>query len=626
MSSYLDIINQPNDVKKIPDAKLPELCREIRRLILNTVSKNGGHLASNLGTVELTVALHRFLDLPTDKIVWDVGHQAYTHKILTGRKDSFYTLRRQGGISGFPKRKESACDVIDSGHSSTSVSVATGLAKARDLRGEAYRIVAVIGDGSLSGGPAYEALNNAGRFKTNLIIILNDNEMSISKNVGGMANYLRKARMSVNYIDWKGNVENALNKTSFGSRIARALKKMKATIRSMVIPGEFFTEMGITYYGPVDGHSIPELERALHAAEKIQGAVLIHAVTKKGKGYRLAEEDPARFHGTPPFALKSGIPEASCRKKSYTDVFKEEMVQIGRDYPDVVAITAAMSDGTGLDGFRKQYPARFFDVGIAEGHAASFAAGLSLSGMHPVLAVYSTFLQRAYDEVLEDICLNNRPVTLAVDRAGIVGSDGETHQGIFDLAYLSHMPNMTVLAPRNGAELQAMLRFSVAFDGPSAIRYPRGAKDSELMSENCPAVRYGKAEVLHRGSGTAIVFVGTLCEEAMEIRRILGEAGTDATVVNARFAAPFDRELLCELSRDHKLIVTIEEGIETGGFGERVAAWAMEEKLPSQVMICALPTAFLPQGTQQELRDLYGLNAKSIAKRILAGGLTGERK
>lgn len=620
MSNILDTIERPNDVKKVPEGKLPQLCKEIRRKILDTVSKNGGHLASNLGTVELTVALHRFLDLPKDRLIWDVGHQAYTHKILTGRKDAFHTLRRRGGISGFPKRKESPCDVIDTGHSSTSVSVAVGLAKARDLKGEDNRVVAVIGDGSLSGGPAYEALNHAGRFKTNLIIILNDNEMSISKNVGAMANYLRKARMSVNYIDLKSNVEQTLNKTSLGARIANRIKKMKAAIRFMVVPGEFFTEMGIAYYGPVDGHNIKELEKALNAASRIRGAVLIHVVTKKGKGYQFAEADPSKFHGTPPFNPKNGNPVGCSIRETYTDVFRDEIVNIGKNNPEVAAITAAMSDGTGLDSFRKQFPSRFFDVGIAEGHAASFAAGLSLNGIHPVIAVYSTFLQRAYDEILEEICLNERPVTLAIDRAGIVGSDGETHQGLFDIAFLSHMPGMTVMAPRNGAELRAMLRFAVTLEGPSAVRYPKGSKDLTALPAEVSEIRLGKAEVLRKGSKTAIMFLGTLGEEAMGVSSILKEHGTDATVVNARFAAPFDKELIRELAASHDLLVTMEEGVRTGGFGERVAAFVMEERLPMKVMICAMPDAFQAQASQQEIRDACGLNASSIAAKILQNG------
>lgn len=615
MSNWLDQINQPNDVKKIPEGKLSELCREIRRHILYTVSKNGGHLASNLGTVELTVALHRFLNLPEDKLVWDVGHQSYTHKILTGRKEAFRTLRKEGGISGFPKRKESQCDVIDTGHSSTSVSVAAGLAKARDLRGETNRVVAVIGDGSLSGGPAYEALNNVGRFHTNLIIILNDNEMSISKNVGGMASYLRKVRMSVNYIEWKGNVETVLNKTSVGEKVARGLRKTKAMLRSIVVPGEFFTEMGLTYYGPVDGHNIEDMDRALHAAEKIKGAVIIHVVTKKGKGYRYAEAEPSRFHGTPPFNLKSGIPVIKNETTSYTDVFREEIVKIGQDNPNVVAITAAMSDGTGLDLFGKRYPSRFFDVGIAEGHAVSFAAGLSLDGMHPVVAVYSTFLQRGYDEMIQDVCLNQRPVTFAVDRAGIVGSDGETHQGLFDIGYLTQMPGMTVLAPRNGSELKKMLLFAVNYDGPTAIRYPRGNKDIAFLEDDSDIV-YGRSEIIRKGSKVAIMFAGTLGNEAMAIREGLLENGIEASVINARFVSPIDTDTIRELADSHELLVTMEEGIRAGGFGEHVAAFVCEEKLPLQVMICALPNRFMPQGKPDDLRMEYGLNSETILKRI----------
>lgn len=621
MSNLLDKIKEPNDVRKIPDEKLPGLCKEIRKHILRTVSRNGGHLASNLGTVELTVALHRFLHFPEDQLVWDVGHQSYTHKILTGRKDAFETLRRRGGISGFPKRRESNCDVADTGHSSTSVSIATGLAKARDLAGRNNRVVAVIGDGSLSGGPAYEALNNAGRFKTNLIIILNDNEMSISKNVGGMANYLRRVRMSVNYIDFKGNVENVLNRTNFGSKVAGGIRRMKSTLRSMVVPGEFFTEMGLTYYGPVDGHNIHELERALHAAAKIQGAVIIHAVTKKGKGYRFAEADPSRFHGTPPFDIMNGRPLSAFRVTNYTDVFRDEIVKLGKDDESIVAITAAMSDGTGLDRFRRQFPDRFFDVGIAEGHAASFAAGLSLGGMRPVLAVYSTFLQRAYDEIMQDLCLNERPAILAIDRAGLVGADGETHQGIFDIAYLSHMPGMTVMAPRSGAELRKMLRYAAVCDGPVAIRYPKGGKDIDLLADVTPPVEQGRAEVLCEGKEIAVLYFGTLTAEAMEIRGKLAAKGYDVTVVNARFAVPFDRELIRNLSKTHDLLVTMEEGVISGGFGEHVSVFVSEERLPMRVLISALPDAFIPQGTDKELREQYGLTADTVVARILDEGL-----
>lgn len=617
MSNLLDQINQPNDVKKIPTEELPNLCREIRRHILRTVSKNGGHLASNLGTVELTVALHRFLNLPQDKLVWDVGHQSYTHKILTGRRDAFRTLRKEGGISGFPKRKESNCDVIDTGHSSTSVSIAAGLVKARDLRGETNRVVAVIGDGSLSGGPAYEALNNVGRFHTNLIIILNDNEMSISKNVGGMASYLRKVRMSVNYIEWKGNLEQVLNKSQVGEKVARGLRKTKAMLRSIVVPGEFFTEMGLTYYGPVDGHNIADMERALHAAEKIKGAVIIHAITKKGKGYRFAEEEPSKFHGTPPFQLKTGIAKLSGSIPTYTDVFREEIVEIAQQKHDVVAITAAMSDGTGLDLFGRRFPSRFFDVGIAEGHAVSFAAGLSLDGMHPVVAVYSTFLQRGYDEMIQDVCLNRRPVTFAVDRAGIVGSDGETHQGLFDIAYLTQMPGMTVMAPKNQAEFRKMLRFAVNYDGPVAIRYPRGSKDIDFMAEQVSEISYGRFEMLKKGSKVAVMFAGTLGSEALAVCDGLRAYGIEASLINARFLSPLDVTALHELAETHDLLVTMEEGIRAGGFGEHVAACVMEERLSMQVQICALPNGFLPQGRPDDLRTEYGLHPGKILDSIV---------
>lgn len=615
MSTLLDRINKPNDIQSIPEEQLPRLCKEIRRHIIKAVSKNGGHLASNLGTVELTVALHRFLHFPEDKLIFDVGHQCYTHKILTGRKEELLSLRTEGGISGFPKRKESNCDVIDSGHSSTSVSIASGLAMARDLKGEDTRIVAVIGDGSLSGGPAYEALNNAGRFKTNLIIILNDNAMSISPNVGGMANYLRTVRMSAKYIDFKGNVEQALNRTAVGAKLAKKLQKMKAAVRSIVVPGEFFTEMGLTYYGPVDGHNIAEIERALQAAEKIDGSVIIHAITHKGKGYRFAEQEPSRFHGIPPFDPGNGRPFKNVRKENYTDIFRDEIVKIAQKDPSVLAVTAAMSDGTGLDLFQNLFPNRFFDVGIAEGHAASFAAGLSLDGMHPVLAVYSTFLQRAYDEIMEDICLNDRPVTLALDRAGIVGADGETHQGVFDIAYLSHMPNMTLMAPRNGAELRKMLAFAVSLPHPAAVRYPRGRKDAELLP-GCAEIEYGKAEVLQEGSEIAVMFFGTLASEAMEIAEHFRKKGLTITVINARFAKPFDRELIRRISESHKLLLTMEEGVKAGGFGEHVSSFVMEEELPVKVMIGALDDVFIPHGNDRELRKKFGLSCEEMIRRI----------
>lgn len=617
MSNLLEQITQPNDIKKIPEEQLPQLALEIRKLILATTSKNGGHLASSLGTVELTMALHRCMDFPEDKLIWDVGHQSYTHKILTGRKDRFPTLRTYGGISGFPKRAESPCDAFDTGHSSTSVSVAAGMAKARQLRGTTERVVAVIGDGSLSGGLAYEGLNNIGRFKTNLIIILNDNEMSISRNVGSMANYLGKVRMSSNYMDFKRNLEQGLNRSAFGERLVKGLKKTKDSIRQMIIPGEFFTELGLTYFGPMDGHDIALLENAFHAAERIPGPVLLHVVTKKGKGYRYAEAEPSRFHGIDPFRLATGEQTNGKKKETFTDCFGKAVAELGREHSDVVAITAAMTGGTGLSRFQNEFPDRFFDVGIAEEHAVTFAAGLAASGLRPVVAVYSTFLQRAYDQIVHDVALGSLPVTFAIDRAGIVGNDGETHQGIFDLAYLSHIPNLTLMAPSNGEELAEMLRFAHGAPGPVAIRYPRGNAGCERLGEcGTHELVQGKAEVLHREREIAIVFVGPYYGLALQVRELLREHGHGASIVNARFVAPFDRDCIRELAKEHSLLVTVEEGVSAGGFGERLAAFVMEERLPMRVLPVALPDRFLAQAEQQQLREMCGLTKEAIFAKI----------
>ncbi len=616
MSEWLKQINQPNDIKNIPEDKLPQLAKEIRKLILTTVSCNGGHLASNLGTVELTIALHRYLNFPEDKLVWDVGHQAYTHKILTGRRAEFGTLRTKGGISGFPKMSESACDAFDTGHSSTSISVAAGMAKARDIKGERNRVVAVIGDGSMTGGMAYEALNNIGRSNTNLIVVLNDNEMSISENVGSMANYLGKVRVSSGYLDFKNSVEHILNRSNIGERLAKTLKKTKDSIRQMLIPGDFFTEMGLTYFGPVDGHNIPAMVQTLQAAGQVDGAVLMHVVTKKGKGYHFAEEEPSKFHGISPFRLSTGAVYGT-KKRTYTDVFGEEMLHLGEQYPNLVAITAAMAGGTGLTSFEKKFPERFFDVGIAEGHAVTFAAGMAASGLHPVFAVYSTFLQRAYDQLLHDVCLNHLPVIFAVDRAGIVGSDGETHQGLFDIAFLTQMPGMAVLAPSSGEELQRMLRFAAAYDGPVAIRYPRGSADCELRSEPEEPVVYGKSRILCKEQDVALVFAGPYESTARKVREGLKEAGIGCTLVDARFLAPMDEQMLDELAREHSLIVTIEEGIETGGFGEQVALYCSRQARNVDVMPLALPKKFLTHGTCGELSEEYGMTADGIMARIL---------
>ncbi len=617
MGNLLDQIHQPNDIKKIPEGQLPLLAKEIRRLILATTSKNGGHLASSLGTVELTMALHRCMNFPEDKLIWDVGHQSYTHKILTGRKEQFSTLRTYGGISGFPKRAESLCDAFDTGHSSTSVSVAAGMAKARDLRGTSERVVAVIGDGALSGGLAYEGLNNIGRFKSNLIIILNDNEMSISQNVGSMANYLGKVRMSSNYIDFKGNLEHVLSRSHFGERLVKGLKRTKDSIRQMIIPGEFFTELGMTYFGPLDGHDIALMERAFHVAEKIQGPVLLHVVTQKGKGYRYAEAEPSRFHGIDPFQISTGEQVKCVKKETFTSCFGRAVTELARKHSDVVAITAAMTSGTGLSRFQEEFPERFFDVGIAEEHAVTFAAGMAVSGLRPVVAVYSTFLQRAYDQIVHDVALGNLPVIFAIDRAGIVGSDGETHQGVFDIAYLSHIPNLTVMAPANGGELAAMLQFAYEAGGPVAIRYPRGSVGCERIMEcGTQEIRHGKAEVLCKEKEIAILFVGPYYELALSVQELLHGSGYAASIINARFVAPFDRECVRELARTHSLLVTIEEGIKRGGFGEQVTSFVMDERLSMRVLNIALANKFFAQAEQQQLRKMCGLTKEAIFAKI----------
>ena len=615
MTEWLSKIKAPNDVKSVPEDKLPRLAAEIRKEILLTVSRNGGHLASNLGAVELTIALHRFLTFPEDKLIWDVGHQCYAHKLLTGRLEQFSTLRRDGGLSGFPKTEESDCDAFDTGHSSTSLSVAAGLAKARDLRGGSEKIVAVIGDGSLSGGMAYEALNNIGRFHTNVIAVLNDNEMSISKNVGGLANYLGHLRMSQGYLNLKDSVERNLSRTNIGGALARGIRKTKDSIRQIMIPGDFFEELGLTYFGPVDGHSVADITYALQAAEKVRGGVLIHVITKKGKGYSFAEESPSRFHGIEPFRLATGQVRRPSNEPSYTAVFGKACTELAAKHPELVCVTAAMTGGTGLADFARQYPDRFFDVGIAEEHAVTFAAGMAAGGLVPVVAVYSTFLQRAYDQILHDVCLNKKHVIFAVDRAGLVPGDGETHQGLFDIAYLSQMPGMTVLAPANGEELRKMLAYAVtSCDGPVAIRYAKGTQDCSRSSRG--AIEPGRCREISRGSRVAISFLGPYESTAEEVCRILSADGITPTVADARFAAPFDRDWIRSLAGTHDVLVTVEEGVQNGGYGEAVAAWCKEQEIPLRVRTFAAPNAFLAQATREELRAKCGLTAEAIAAGI----------
>ena len=613
----LDRIERENDIKKLKPQELEELAGEIRQFLIEKISMTGGHLASNLGVVELTIAMHRVFQLPEDKMIWDVGHQSYTHKILTGRRAGFDDLRKYGGMSGFPKRKESACDAFDTGHSSTSISAGLGYVQARDLLGEDYSVISVIGDGAMTGGMAYEALNNAAQIKTNFIIVLNDNYMSISENVGGMSDYLALLRTADIYTGLKKGVTNTLHRIPVaGDSIIEQIRRTKNSIKQLVVPGMLFEDMGITYLGPIPGHDIPMLSRALREAKKVEGPVLLHVLTQKGKGYKPAEQEPARFHGTGPFDIETGKPLGTAKKDTYTDIFSKVICDIGKRDPKVAVITAAMADGTGLSEFRRRFPRRFFDVGIAEGHAVTFAAGLAAGGIKPVFAVYSSFLQRGYDQIIHDVGLQNLPVVFAVDRAGLVGSDGETHQGIFDLSYLGGIPNMTVMSPKNRWELADMLRFAVDYDGPVALRYPRGTAYDGCEEFRAP-IQYGRSEVIYEEESIAIVSVGHMFEEALKTRRLIKETGYNCTLVNARFVKPVDEQMIEELAKNHSLIVTIEENILCGGFGERVTEYVSEHDLPVQVLNLALPDDYIEHGSVDVLRREVLLDAPSMTKRIV---------
>lgn len=646
MSKYLDQINQTGDIRKIPKSALPELAQEIREFLIEKVSVTGGHLASNLGTVELTMGLHLALNLPEDKIVWDVGHQSYTHKILTGRKAGFDTLRQYGGMAGFPKRCESNTDVFDTGHASDSISAGLGMVKARDLQGGHETIVSVIGDGALTGGLSFEGLNNAARLDTNFIIVLNDNNRSISENVGGMSHYLEHIRTSTTYLDLRDKVYNSLKDVS--PHTVERIRKAKNTFKSTFLPGMLFENLGITYLGPIDGMNPIAVRDAINQAKNIRKAVVVHVITKKGEGYLPAENHPARFHGTAPFEIETGLPKKSS-KVSYTDIFSTVMIKMAQRDPKVVAITAAMADGTGLKRFHNIYPHRFFDVGIAEEHAVTFAAGLAASGMKPVVAIYSTFLQRAYDEIAMDVCMQDLPVVFCVDRAGLVGADGETHQGILDLSYLSSIPNMTVTAPKNKWELSDLIKFALKFGHPIAIRYPRGCVYDGLKEVREPVV-YGKSELVAQGSGVLLFAVGSMVETAVEVRELLMDpewmhrhAGTsdpdekkdgkalsaesgkansieptiEPTIVNARFVQPFDTDMLERQLPSHRLLVTMEENVYSGGFGEHVEAWVSEHCPGQQVLRIAVPDVFVQHGSVDILKKKLGLDAESVAEKIL---------
>lgn len=617
----LEKINQVGDIKQIPPEEYDTLAEEIRHFLVEKISRSGGHLASNLGVVELTMALHLCFDFPKDKVVWDVGHQSYTHKLLTGRKSGFDELRKYGGMSGFPKRKESDCDCFDTGHSSTSISAGIGLVAARDLQDGDEHVISVIGDGALTGGMAYEALNNASRLKRNFIIILNDNNMSIAENVGGMSEYLNGLRTNEAYTNFKTGVEQSLSRIPGGSHLANQLKKTKSGIKQLFIPGMLFENMGITYLGPVDGHDIGKLQDILNKAKKVKGAVLVHVLTRKGNGYVPAERHPARFHGAEPFDIETGLPLNKKKKANYQDVFSTCMVKLGQRNEKVVAITAAMPDGTGLKRFKNIYPDRFFDVGIAEGHAVTFAAGLAAGGMRPIFAVYSSFLQRAYDQVLHDVCIQNLPVVFAIDRAGLVGSDGETHQGIFDLSYLSSIPNMHIMAPKNKWELSDMLKYAVEFDGPIALRYPRG-EAYDGLKEYRRSIEYGKSEVIYEEEDIALLAVGNMVKIAEQVRKNLKEIGYSCTLVNARFVKPIDTEVLDMLSADHKLLVTMEENVRSGGYGEKVMDYVVEQELPVKLLNISLPDEYVEHGNVALLYEEVGIDAQTVTKRIIEKYIT----
>ncbi len=611
----LDNIKGVNDIKNINSSDYQELAQEIREFLIEKISYTGGHLGSNLGAVELTMALHLFLNLPEDKLIWDVGHQSYTHKLLTGRRDGFETLRKFGGMSGFPKRKESDCDCFDTGHSSTSISAGLGLVKARDIQGKTNTVVSVIGDGSLTGGMAYEALNNAAKLETNFIIVLNDNNMSISENVGGVSKYLNNVRTANAYLDIKEGVYNTLKEIPKGEKVVEGIRKAKSSFKQLVVPGMFFEDMGVTYLGPVDGHNISAMLRVFQEARRTRNAVIVHVLTQKGKGFAPAERHPARFHGAEPFDIQTGIPTKPRTTANYTDIFSTVMTKLGARDEKVVAITAAMPDGTGLKRFRNMYPERFFDVGIAEEHAVTFAAGLAVGGLRPVVAIYSSFLQRAYDQILHDVCIQNLPVVFAIDRAGLVGSDGETHQGIFDLSFLSSIPGMHIMAPKNKWELSDMMKYAVSFDGPVAIRYPRGEAYAGLKEYRAP-IEMGKAELLYAEGEICLLALGSMVKTAEEVKAMLNEAGFKCSIINARFVKPIDERAVKWAAENHKLVVSMQENVASGGYGEKVRELMDNLGTGAKLLQIAIPDEYVEHGNVDQLKHEIGIDTETITDRI----------
>lgn len=617
MSDLLDRIQKPNDIKLVDEADYEALAEEIRAFIIKSVSETGGHLASNLGVVELTMALHLCLNFPEDKLIWDVGHQSYTHKLLTGRKEDFAGLRSYKGMSGFPKHKESDCDAFDTGHSSTSISAALGYAKARDLLGQKHTVAAVIGDGAMTGGMAYEALNNVSQLHSNLIIVLNDNKMSISENVGGLSKYLNDLRMKQSYVDFKDDLESTLKKIPrIGESVVKSIKRSKDSLKQFLLPSGFFEDLGIDYLGPVDGHDIRQLVRGLLVAKRSSKPIVLHVITQKGKGYKPAEDAPSDYHGVGRFDVASGSMFASSAKMTYTQVFSMVMNRLATEHEQIVTISAAMPDGTGLTKFARHFPNRFFDVGIAEEHAVTFAAGLAAGGLKPYVAIYSSFLQRAYDQIVHDVCIQNLPVVFCIDRAGLVGADGETHQGILDLSYLNTIPNMNIFAPKNKYELFDILKFSVSFEYPLAIRYPRGIAYDGLKTFRTP-IRLGESETLYEESDIALLAVGSMVQTAVDARHLLKQRGYKVSVINVRFVKPLDTKMLEHIAAGHRLIVTIEENVLNGGFGQSVAAYYTEKhRSHISLMQIGIPDMYVEHGNIDILKKELKLDEVSVADRV----------
>lgn len=617
---YLDYVNSPEDLKKIQKEELPKLAGEIREKIIEVVSKKGGHLAPNLGVVELTIALHYVFDTPRDKLIWDVGHQSYTHKLLTGRRDHFNTLREFNGISGFPKREESPYDTFNVGHSGTSISAALGLLEARDKNNDDYKVVAIIGDGSISSGLAFEGLNHAGGLKRDIVVILNDNEMSISKNVGAISSYLSRLITGQFYTRVKQETEHLLkNIPRIGAPMLKAAKMAEESLKGMIIPGLLFEELGFRYIGPIDGHRMDHLLITFENIKRLKGPILVHVITKKGKGYPPAEKDPALFHGTPPFIISTGEPKSKPTIPSYTKVFGDTLIKLARRDKRVIAISAAMTEGTGLLDFAKEFPDRFYDVGIAEQHAVTFAAGLASAGFKPFVAIYSTFLQRAYDQIVHDVCLQNLPVVFCIDRAGIVGEDGPTHHGLFDLSYLRHIPSMTIMAPKDENELQHMIYTALKMESPAAIRYPRGVGIGVGLGERMMRIPLGRWERLLDGDDLAIFATGSTVYTALEAARRLQMSSISTALLNGRFIKPLDRDLILKTIEKTKAIVTIEEHLLEGGFGSAVLELMEKEGISNRkvrVKRIGIPDQFIEHGSQKILRLKYGLDPEGIIKAI----------